>query len=379
MAREVVLHVGAMKSGTTYLQSVLFAHQAELAARGVLVPGDSWPEQAFAVREVSGWKGGGDAPPGGRWAALVEQVRAHPGRAVVSMEYLGTLTPAKARYVVSCFEDADVRVVVTARDLNRSLAAMWQETVQNGRWWDWHDYLAAAERGRPRKRRRDSDLTEPARRFWRQQDLVRIAGKWADLVGPANLTLVTVPPPGAAADELLQRFAHVAGLDAAGLVAVETPNASIGAASALVLRAVNEVLAERVPWPRGERVRKNELAKVVLAGRSREEPRIGLPVSRWVRRHAASTVRQLRGSGIALAGNWSDLDPVPVPGVDPATVAEAEQLAAARAGIAGLRDRLAAEHPGAAVPPVREVGTLAEAVRALADLVEWGTVFEESR
>ena len=43
--RTVVLHVGAMKSGTSYLQARLFANQDVLRERGVLVPGETWTHQ----------------------------------------------------------------------------------------------------------------------------------------------------------------------------------------------------------------------------------------------------------------------------------------------------------------------------------------------
>src|SRR4051794_28014732 len=127
MAR-VVLHVGAMKSGTTYLQSLLFANQATLAERGVLVPGRSAGEQTHAVMDALGHVGG--KPHAGAWDALLQEVRGHDGTSVISMEFLGPAVPAKVDRVLADFDE--VTVVVTARDLNRNLAAMWQETVQNG-------------------------------------------------------------------------------------------------------------------------------------------------------------------------------------------------------------------------------------------------------
>ena len=39
MPQQVFIHIGAPKSGTTYLQSVIWANKERLAERGVLVPG----------------------------------------------------------------------------------------------------------------------------------------------------------------------------------------------------------------------------------------------------------------------------------------------------------------------------------------------------
>ena len=38
---RVYLHIGAPKTGTTYLQEVLFTNRARLAEHGVLYPGES--------------------------------------------------------------------------------------------------------------------------------------------------------------------------------------------------------------------------------------------------------------------------------------------------------------------------------------------------
>ncbi len=54
-----MLHVGAMKSGTSYLQSRLFANKAELAERGLLLPGSGWGDQVRGVLDVLGRRGRG--------------------------------------------------------------------------------------------------------------------------------------------------------------------------------------------------------------------------------------------------------------------------------------------------------------------------------
>ena len=73
-----------------------------------------------------------------------------------------------------------------------------------------------------------------ARGFWRGQNLVTIARRWAKHVGAENLLLVTVPPPGADPDVLWQRFREAAGLPEGlyaaplGAIAERFPGLSIG-------------------------------------------------------------------------------------------------------------------------------------------------------
>lgn len=330
MASQVILHVGAMKSGTSYLQALLFANQALLGSRGVLVPGATWDDQVRAVQDVLAR---GASAGDGSWDRLVEQVSRHEGTAVISMESLGPAPDEVIARVLGEWEH--VTVVVTARDLNRSLVSMWQETVQNGRSWTFAEYLTGARDARARPGRRLADRTVAGRTFWRQQNIVRLCRNWSR--SGARVVLLTVPPPAAPRTTLRDRFLDVVGTSAEGMVEPPRGNEAVGASSVQVLRRVNELLDEAgLPSPHGQHVRKTILAKSVLAGRSAAEPRIGLPVAHWVEEHAAVMVGRLRELDVELVGEWSDLTPVAVPGVDPAEVPDAEVAQAACAGLAGL-------------------------------------------
>ena len=225
MAERVVLHVGTMKSGTSYLQALLFAEKPRLAEAGVLVPGAVWADQARAVRQALAPRQGGSRP---RWTAFVDEVRAASGTAVISMEYLGPSNPRTIATVLEALGAQDVRVVVTARDLNRTLVSMWQETIQNGRTWTWAEYVADAEAKRPRAGAGAADRRTPGGTFWRQQDLVRMVADWTGVVGDDNVVLATVPPPGAAPTVLAERFAEASGVDLDTGRDVTTANESLG-------------------------------------------------------------------------------------------------------------------------------------------------------
>lgn len=325
---RLVLHVGAMKSGTTYVQSLLFANQAEMARRGILVPGKHWRKQARAVHGLL-------HSEGTLWQSMAEQISAHDGTSVVSMEFLATARPAQARALRESV-DGDIEVVITARDLNRSIPAMWQETVQNGRTWTWQEYLDGIAEQRP-GHRADQQGSEAGAQFWRQQNVVRMARTWGDVVGFDRVSLVTVPHPGAPRELLWERFASVLGTEPAGMEPAQAVNESIGLASAMALRDLNVVLDDLgVDFPESSVVRKRVLAKRVLANRRGSEPSLGLPVADWVVEHAARTVRRLRGLGVRLVGDWADLEPVPVPGVHTREVSDREVADAALAGLAGL-------------------------------------------
>ncbi|GAA1925259.1 hypothetical protein GCM10009737_28750 [Nocardioides lentus] len=330
MARRLVLHVGAMKSGTSFVQHVLTTNAERLRDHGVLWPGRTWWDQVGAVLELIEHGSEGQEPfaDDGPWRRLVDEVHAWDGDAVVSMEFLGPRNADKIRLVLDAFGDTDVRVVVTARDLPRQLPAMWQESVQNGGQHSWPEYVEAV-RAFPKQ------VSKPGRSFWRQQGVAETVRRWTEAVGRDRFTLVTVPPPGSPPGELWDRFTEATGLPA-GVCEVEGPrNASIGTASAMVLRDLNRRLGDRLTRHEYDVVVKYGLAKTALSGR--DEPKVGFDEA-WLRERAQRQVRRLRDLDPHVVGDLADLEPRPVPGVAFADLDVAGRLDAATDGLAHLVD-----------------------------------------
>ena len=332
MASRTILHVGTMKSGTSHIQSRLFENKAAFAAAGILVPGEKWVDQVQGVRDVLTIQRRGQKRATGAWQRLVDEMADHDGTAVISMEFLGPAAPP----VIEGIRDSvgGGECVITVRDLNRSLAAMWQETIQNGRTWTYAEYLAAAEQHAPAGEEEPEETTQAGRTFWRQQDVVRMSRDWSAAM---PTTLITLPPPSGSRSLLWERFCRVLDVPGDGWADAPASNESIGAASALMLRQLNELLDESgLSFPVASTLRKKYLAKTVLASRKKEEPAIGLPVSTWVRDHSTQMVADLQGLDLTFVGDWDELEPVDVPGIDPADVPERQIIDAAVVGLAAL-------------------------------------------
>ena len=328
MAERIVLHVGLMKSGTSFVQRLAVANHDLLAERGVLFPGRNWAAQVRGVSEVLDRKRVAMAPEDGAWQSLVDEAAAFPGTALISMEHLGPAGAARIEEVAASFGDTPVEVVVTARDLGRGVPAMWQEALKNGRHLSYDDYVAAVEQ-------RAEGL---GRRFWREQDAAAITRRWAGAPGVAGAIVVTVPRPGAPVDLLWQRFAGALGIDPSGVELPGPANESLGAASAEVLRQLNSRL-EDLDYSRYVRKVKQPLAKKTLSRRRADEPAVGFEPPPWLRQRSDRMVAGLRESGARIIGDLAELEPVTVPGVDPGSVPVEEQLAAAIAGLEGLARR----------------------------------------
>jgi hypothetical protein len=169
MTTRVYLHVGAPKSGTTFLQGVLESNRATLADAGVLVVGERHLDRIHAALQIREDPRLADLPESARhaWDTLVRQIREWQGEsAVLSYELLAAASSQQAGRALADLAAYDVHVVITARDLGRSAVSAWQERLKFGlttpleKWvpkgeddqgeWGWHD---AARRPRPRRHR----------------------------------------------------------------------------------------------------------------------------------------------------------------------------------------------------------------------------------
>ena len=90
MASQVFLHIGLPKTGTTYLQSVLWDAKASLARDGYLLPGRWHREHLWAALELQGRPNLERRHPKapGTLARLVRAVNRHNGPAILTHEFM---------------------------------------------------------------------------------------------------------------------------------------------------------------------------------------------------------------------------------------------------------------------------------------------------
>jgi hypothetical protein len=322
-----------MKSGTSFIQNVLNRNRGRLQEHDVRFACDRWRHQVMAVHDLMD-HGGPEQPPfelDGYWTRLVEDVRAWHGTSVISMEFLAPRQRPKIDLITEAFADSDIQVVLTARDLARTLPAMWTETMQNRGVRTWEEFLEAVHH--------PQEGEKIGQWFWRNQHIAGIAERWSEAVGREHFTLVTVPPKGAPPSTLWDRFASVADIPE-GLCDLDVrSNPGIDAASAMVLRALNERLeADGFDRQDYERVVKGVLAKQGFVRRGRESVPLGLD-ERWVRRRSRQELSRLRELDLRVVGDLADLEAAPVPGVHTRKVSAEQQLEAALDGLTFMAQR----------------------------------------
>src|SRR5207342_1841337 len=92
LAKRVFVHIGASKTGTTYLQNVLFQNRDALATVRVLYPYDDFGQSFRSMQDFRGvgWGGGKASEFAGEWDAVAGRARDWTGSTViVSNELLG--------------------------------------------------------------------------------------------------------------------------------------------------------------------------------------------------------------------------------------------------------------------------------------------------
>lgn len=335
MAHRTVVHVGLPKTGTTYLQTIMWRQRALLREQGVLYPGHNRMHHFHAARAAAG-------APGRRGRAeelrreLVEEVRAWDGTALVTHEFFSQATATQARGFLDDLGTDDLVVVVTARDYLRQVPAVWQESLKMGNAASLGDFtdalLADGHRERVREAHAQDAVEDKRLRAawgWSTQDLPAVLGRWSGAAGRERVRLVTVPPPGAPRDLLWQRWCEAAGLDLDGVdLGVAVPNESLGAPQARFLTVVAEQLtrdfggaSERHRWLR------QYVGHEVLVPQRGE--RIALPerAAHAVRRLNETMLAELRALDLPLVGDLADLDAGPGDGRDPDSVPDDEALA----------------------------------------------------
>ena len=180
MSRVVYLHIGAPKTGTTYLQDRLMLNQSSLADHGVTIPTKSRFVDAdlFHFRAAldlleQDW-GGAPGHAQGAWDTMVKRVRRASGTVIISHEILAPAKPDKIARVMNDLAGSEIHVVYSARDLGRQLPAAWQESIKQGRKWTFNRFLTKVERGRTW--------------FRSAMDLPAVLGSWGAKLPPSGCT-----------------------------------------------------------------------------------------------------------------------------------------------------------------------------------------------
>jgi len=337
VAERVFLHIGAPKSGTTFLQTVLWNNRARLRADGILLPGKDLFDYNLAITAIRNPRPANNLQRRAKatWRRLRADVEEWSGDAILTNEWFVRATAEEAAQARRDLGDTELHIVHTARAFVHQIPAAWQETLKVGRGWSLADFIAGLD-------------GDQAQWSWWTLDPALAVARWAEGLPPSHVHVVTVPPKGSDPALLWKRLAGVIGIEPDRYDAsTAEANESLSAEAARLLQRMGPDLRSAVDadeghWTEQYRWIRRYLGHEILVPRGGS--RIGVNAEQAAALHARSvdSVAALERAGYDIVGDLSDLQlSEPPPGSrDPSQVTDAEMLDVAGPVTADLLARL---------------------------------------
>jgi hypothetical protein len=309
VTRKVHLHVGTPKTGTSYLQHVLYHNRRLLHRHAITYPADRPDAHFLAALDLMRMPWGGlEAQAIGAWERLAASVRRSHGDAIISHEILATASRAQIGRALEGLghgQETEVHLVLSVRDLVRQIPAEWQENVKHRAALSYGAFLDQIQD--PRREGRIPTW------FWGVQEVPDILDRWGRDLPPDHVHVVTVPPVGGSPDLLWKRFVEAFGLDGIDLqLDGDRVNPSLGSAETTLLRRINRVANEELE-PAYYRPLVRELVAHQTLSRRTTTPRLALPPDAypWASGLEEAWIAEIRARGYDVIGDLDDLRGAP--------------------------------------------------------------------
>ena len=188
--KQLILHVGFHKSGTTALQESFFAQRKELENQGVLYPSvglQAHHRVAWALaRKRWGWKDrGGKTTPNSTWTRMLWRIKlSKANKVVLSSEFLSELPLDEMQLLKKQVQGRQVKVLFTLRPLVKLLGSSYQQYLKYGLKEDYVTWL-------------HSVLDVPGKSklnptFWKRHMHGDVVARWAEVFGSENVSVIIV-------------------------------------------------------------------------------------------------------------------------------------------------------------------------------------------
>ncbi len=307
-----LIHIGPPKTGTTTLQGAFHGNREAVSAQGVHYAGPTrQPIEAVLAALGRPSPRTGEIPSIAKWRDLVEEIHgAGDRRVLLSSERFAHAQPETIRTIVEDLGPDRVHVAVTLRPLAKILPSQWQQHVQTGLQTSFSQFLEQIF-GDP-----DSDRSR--RLFWFRQQHDELIARWAEVVGPQNVTVIALDERDH--DMVLRVFEQLLGLRTGTLVADgDRTNRSMTWAEIEIVRAFNaQFFAEGLSRPLHTKVMHHGVMAFGMATRMKaREPGPGearIETPQWALDRTAGIAREMvdaiTASGVRIVGDPEHLRPV---------------------------------------------------------------------
>jgi hypothetical protein len=330
--KELILHVGFHKSGTSALQESLANQRDELHKAGVLYPSIGKKAHHRVAWGLSqrpwGWKAkGAEKTPYKTFSRMASLINISPAKKIIlSSEFFAELEPEHIHKLANSIRGRQIKILFTLRPLAKLLSSSYQQYLKFGIKADYVEWL-------------HSVLDEPGvskinPTFWKRHMHGEVVAKWAKIFGKDNVSVLIV-------DEQKPEFLYESINDYLGLPAgflkpeQEGSNRSLSAEEVSLLLELNRRFPEKREW--------NEYLIFIRNGYIREltdnvplkAGSTKLLTPSWAvtkaNEIAGESKKKIQELGVGVLGDISSLDSAKVPEGEPeyatridiATVAQA--------------------------------------------------------
>ena len=233
----VYLHIGAPKTATSTLQSMLAGNFKQLLKQGVLYPkllrhGDA--HHTLVADLIQAYQGHtmadlwyGDRTRGEAWQNLQREIEQHPGiqKIILSSELFFGQTQRLEDMLAdirSRLSEHELKVVVYLRRQDELYSSFFNQDVKGARQWAHNAY----------------QFFQTHQIF--QHDYSELLGIWSDGVGHENMMIRPYESAQWVGGNIVEDFCKVTGIDPLGNVRT-TPNESLGPTQLYLKRCLNRV------------------------------------------------------------------------------------------------------------------------------------------
>jgi hypothetical protein len=294
---DVYLHVGPVKTGSSYLQSIMWNSRDALREQGILLPITHPNEFFLAANDVQDGQFTLVETPGseGAWARVAVRATSWPGRVLITCELLGFSEQDHVQRIANSLAPATLHLIVMARCRADVLPSIYQEKIKMvDPDQSWEDFLRAyrASHG-----------------AWRHSPGA-ILGRWLPHVDRQRMHVITVPQHRADSF-LLHRFTQILGIDDSRLVTASAlANASLDVIDVELLRMVTARTAGQLDR-RAQRGLINDRLLPVLQRLDRPRRPFRLPASfqLLMTEAAARDIEAISATGCHVHGDLDELLP----------------------------------------------------------------------
>ncbi len=321
MSKKLIVHAGFHKTGTTALQSALFANIDKLTNFGINYPQVGGKAQHKAIYSLMGktwgWEDrGGVTATDKKWKNLLKQVRRAKKTTLISSEFLCELTEEQISRFKKDLNVADTHIYFTIRPLLKIIPSAYQQHLKIGIKSDYEKWL-------------HSILDKPGvstitPSFWVRHTHAHVLSKWVAEFGVDRVTLIVVDE--SQPELMYDTFSELLELPKKFLKKQENQdsNRSLSLQEITLLNRINRKFPKRRSWHDYETFIRNGAIKYLTNKVTPAPDDLRLLTPQWAvdkaKEISANSVADIKKLGIRIIGDLDSFTAASVPVGDNPTI-----------------------------------------------------------